>query len=156
MLQDIIKDTFKEYESRATVSGDFINFPEATVKLMKKILMSNSTTSKASDIAGGNGQVAPIINAMRELEKVGLGSTFYTKGKNHKTVCSFKKFSMDVLSNNRELAQKIQEIGLLLNEFMSHMQPIEQQEAHSQTATVAMPHSSISVKRISDIIENTQ
>ena len=69
--------------------------------------MSNSTTSKASDIAGGNGQVAPVINAMWELEKVGLGSTFYTKAKNHNTVCSFKKVSMDVLSNNRELAQKI-------------------------------------------------
>ena len=54
-----------------------------------------------------------------------------------KNFCSFKKVSMDVLSNNRELAQKIQEIGLSLNEFVSHMQSIEQQEAHAQTATVA-------------------
>lgn len=152
-LEEIIKNMFKEYENSATLGGIFVNLPDTLTKQMQKVLMSDFTVPRASDIAGGNGHVEIVAKAMKELEKVGLGNTFYTKSKNQKSFCSFKKITTAELSTNRELAQKIQELGLSLAEYISHMQKIEQQEAHTQTLPANLPHNDSSVKRCGDVIE---
>lgn len=128
-IDHIIQKLLRDFAQAPQIGGDFVLLSSNLVNDMRKLLYYEGSSIGAQNITKSNSPVAPIEQAMKELEKNGLGKTYYTKGSNHKRLMRFDKIKSVAITNDKSLGRKIQDLGLVFNDFVQRLRDIEMKES---------------------------
>ena len=96
---------------------------------MSKILLYDSSSVTAGEIANGNTNVGLVENCMKTLEKHGLGRISYESRINNRRVCIFLKIKSQTLKESRDLARIVQDLGFSLTDFIERLLLTESRES---------------------------
>jgi hypothetical protein len=125
----MLNKLFDEEDRAPIVGGVFLNVREPKLGFMKKLMMHQSSEICPKDITKGNCKTAPVIEAMRELGLVGLGSIRIHTAQNSVVVTTFTKPLYSFVRDSPALGKHVSDLGLDLDRYLEILFLTEEREA---------------------------